>query len=66
MRSRRNSLQKEKKGEDIMALMTKPRMSIPIVKADKSKQFIQKSNEKRLTPEILAQFRKSSHMFKRK
>ncbi|MCH5268657.1 MAG: hypothetical protein J1E62_09985 [Lachnospiraceae bacterium] len=49
-----------------MALMTKPRMSIPIVKADKSKQFIQKSNEKRLTPEILAQFRKSSHMFKRK
>lgn len=64
MRRWKRFIKHRKKGEGIMAVMTKPKSIIPLIGEDKSRKFIKKSNKKRLTVEKLNSFRNSSRIFK--
>lgn len=50
--------------EDFMVALTKKNDRLPVIAADKSKEFIAKSNENRLTDEYLEVCKKSSELFK--
>ena len=66
MKKIKSTLNNKKKGEDIMAIMTKPRTIIPVIGVDKSKKFIKESNKRRLTTEDLTSIHNSSRIFKNK
>ncbi len=53
------------KEEDFMAALAKPNSKVPVVSAEKSPEFIKKSNEKKITKVQLENYRKSSAMFKK-
>ncbi len=53
------------KEEDFMAALAKPSSRMPVISADKSKEFIKKSNEQKLTKAQLEEYKKSSALFKK-
>ncbi|MFI3173517.1 MAG: hypothetical protein R3Y58_14280 [Eubacteriales bacterium] len=48
-----------------MATLAKPSSRMPVINADKSKEFIKKSNEQKLTKAQLEEYKKSSALFKK-
>ncbi len=53
------------KEEDFMAVLAKPSSRTPVISVDKSKEFIKRSNEQKLTKAQLEEYKKSSALFKK-
>lgn len=53
------------KEEAEMAVFAKPKAVLPVIRADKSHEFIQTSNKKKLTDSYLNSCKKASSLFKK-
>lgn len=56
---------KDKKEDDDMAAIAKPSINLPVIDISKSKEFIKKSNKKKLSQSFLRTCKQSSSIFKK-
>lgn len=52
------------KGGVIMAVLAKPGNRLPVIRADKSREFLEEANRNILTSDFLRQCKESSKLFK--
>lgn len=62
---RTNKKVNKKKEDDNMAAIAKPRITLPVIDIGKSRDFIKKSNKKKLSDSFLRTCKESSSIFKK-
>lgn len=65
MSKEKEIITKDNKEDDDMAAIAKPSINLPVIDISKSKEFIKKSNKKKLSQSFLRTCKQSSSIFKK-